>query len=76
METAQKVFRPDIYQQAAESLIAEGLMQPEDFPDFALETGIRPIDHTTFIDGHAFDATMPNAYLEQFSIGLKGTETP
>ncbi|MCH8530836.1 MAG: ABC transporter substrate-binding protein [Saccharospirillum sp.] len=76
METAQKVFRPDIYQQAAEALIAEGLMQPEDFPNFTQESGIRPNDHTTFIDGHVFDATAPNEYLEQFSIGLKGSETP
>jgi nitrate/nitrite transport system substrate-binding protein len=76
LETARKVFRADIYRQAAEALIADGLMQASDFPDFASETGIRPVSHTTFIDGARFDGRQPNAYLEQFEIGLKGEETP
>ena len=76
LETAKKVFRADIYQQAAEALIADGVMQASDFPDFATESGIRPVTHTTFIDGVSFDGNAPNAYLEQFEIGLKGEETP
>ena len=76
IETAKKVFRADIYQQAAEELIAEGKMSASDFPDFAAETGFRPVDHTTFIDANTFDGRSPNAYLEQFKIGLKGKETP
>jgi nitrate/nitrite transport system substrate-binding protein len=72
-ETAKKVYRPDIYRKAAEALIAEGRMKPEDFPDFATETGFRP-PQTQFIDGITFDGTKPNAYLEQFPIGLKGKD--
>ncbi|MBA4741656.1 MAG: ABC transporter substrate-binding protein [Azoarcus sp.] len=74
LETAKKVFRPDVYQQAAEELIAEGKMSAADFPDFATETGFRSVEHTTFIDGLAFDGKQPNAYIDQFKIGLKGSE--
>ncbi len=49
-------------------------MQPEDFPDFDAETGFRP-PQTEFIDGITFDGSKPNAYLEQFPIGLKGDDT-
>ncbi len=73
MEVAKKVYRPDIYRQAAEELIREGKMTPADFPDFDQETGFRP-PQTEFIDGIAFDGRKPNAYLEQFSIGLKGKQ--
>jgi nitrate/nitrite transport system substrate-binding protein len=71
LDTAKKVYRPDIYQQAAQALIAEGKMQAADFPDFASESGFRP-KSADFIDGVAFDGTQPNAYLEGFAIGLKG----
>ena len=73
METAKSVYRPDIYRQAAEALIAEGKMTPEDFPDFGAETGFRP-PQTEFIDDVTFDGTKPNEYLEKFSIGLKGDD--
>ena len=76
LDMAKKVFRPDIYRQAAESLIADGLMTAADFPDFASETGFRAPEATRFIDRITFDGRTPNAYLEQFSIGLKGTDTP
>ncbi|MGD8842894.1 MAG: CmpA/NrtA family ABC transporter substrate-binding protein [Gammaproteobacteria bacterium] len=72
-ETAKKVYRPDIYRKAAEELIAEGEMTAEDFPDFDAETGYRP-PQTKFIDGITYDGRKPNAYLEQFSIGLKGED--
>jgi len=71
VEVAKKVYRPDLYRQAAEALIAEGIMTPEDFPDFDSETGFRP-KQTGFIDGIDYDGTQPNAYLEQFAIGLQG----
>ncbi len=73
LEVARKVYRPDIYQKAAKELIAEGKMQPSDFPDFDQETGFRP-PQAEFIDGVTFDATHPNQYLEQFAIGLKGKD--
>jgi nitrate/nitrite transport system substrate-binding protein len=73
-DVAKSVYRPDIYRQAAEALIAEGLMQASDFPAFDKESGYRPAQ-SEFIDGKVFDGTQPNAYLEQFPIGLKGGET-
>ena len=73
MEMAKKVYRPDIYAQAAKLLIAEGKMEASDFPDFDKETGFRP-PQTQFIDGISYDGTKPNAYLQQFPIGLKGAE--
>jgi len=75
METAKKVYRPDIYAQAAQALIAEGKMKPGDFPDFAKETGYKP-PQTEFIDGITYDGRKPNAYLEKFKIGLKGKAKP
>lgn len=74
METAKSVFLPEVYQQAAKELIAEGKLKAEDFPDFAKETGFRSADATTFIDGKVFDGTKPNDYLKQFPIGLKGDD--
>ena len=71
VETARKVYRPDIYRTAAEDLIAEGEMSAADFPDFDSESGFKP-KQTGFIDGVDYDGSKPNAYLEQFSIGLKG----
>ena len=71
VETAKKVYRPDIYRTAAEDLIAEGEMSAADFPDFDSESGFKP-KQTGFIDGVDYDGSKPNAYLEQFSIGLKG----
>jgi nitrate/nitrite transport system substrate-binding protein len=56
---------------AAKELIAEGKVDAKDFPDFATETGFKP-PQTEFIDSITFDGTKPNAYLEQFPIGLKG----
>ena len=70
-EIAKKVYAPHIYQAAAESLIDDGLMSSSDFVDFDSETGFKA-PQGEFIDGHVFDGTKPNAYLEQFSIGLKG----
>jgi len=75
MEMAKKVYRPDIYAQAAKALIAEGKMSAADFPDLDKSDGFRPVEHTTFIDGIPFDGRKPNAYLEQFPIGLKGNDT-
>jgi nitrate/nitrite transport system substrate-binding protein len=72
-ETAKSVYRPDIYQKAAEALIAEGKLAAEDFPDFAKETGYRA-PQTEFIDGITYDGTKPNDYLKQFKIGLKGQD--
>lgn len=70
LETAKKVYRPDIYLAAAQALVAEGKAKASDFP---ADTGLQP-SKNFFIDHVAFDANKPNAYLEQFPIGLKGKQ--
>ena len=52
-------------------MIAEGKAKASDFPEFGTETGYKP-PQSEFIDGVTFDGSKPNAYLEQFKIGLKG----
>lgn len=75
LQTAKKVYRPDLYAAAAKELIAEGKLKASDFPDFDAETGFKPATDA-FIDGVRYDGHAPNAYLAQFKIGLKGNETP
>lgn len=65
---ARKVYRPDIYRDAANDLIASGDMQATDLPP-AESYGAPP---SQFIDGNVFDPAKPNAYLESFDIGTKG----
>ena len=74
MDIAKKVYRPDIYTQAAKSLIAEGKMSADEFPDFVSEDGFKP-PQSEFIDNITYDGRKPNAYLSQFPIGLKDGET-
>jgi nitrate/nitrite transport system substrate-binding protein len=70
-ETARRVYRPDLYLQAAGLLIDEGKATRADFP-FDTD-GYRP-PTAEFIDGIEYDGRRPNAYLERFPIGLKGTD--
>jgi nitrate/nitrite transport system substrate-binding protein len=70
IDMAKSVYRPDIYQKAAQSLIADKLVKAGDFPDFANETGFKPAQ-SDFIDNLEYDGTKPNAYINSFSIGLK-----
>jgi nitrate/nitrite transport system substrate-binding protein len=72
-DMAKKVFRPDVYAAAAKELIAEGKMQANDFPDLDQESGYRAPSNA-FIDGISYDGRKPNAYLQQFRIGLKDKE--
>jgi nitrate/nitrite transport system substrate-binding protein len=65
--TAKKVYRPEIYHQAANDLIATGKMQSGDLPD---TDGFKPAD-PDFIDGISFDARKPNDYLRQLKVGQK-----
>jgi nitrate/nitrite transport system substrate-binding protein len=71
-EMAQKIYRPDIYRDAAKLLIAEGFCTKSDFPDFDATDGFRPAT-TDFIDRKLFDAQKPNEYIQDFEIGLKGS---
>ena len=70
-ETARKVYRPELYRDAAAALVAEGKAKKEDFP--AETDGYRPAT-SEFIDGIEYDGHQPNAYLTKFKIGLKGDE--
>ena len=75
METAARVYRADIYEQAARSLIADGTLSASDFPDFDAENFQRP-HQGELIDGVPFTPRTPNAYIDSFEIGLKGAQTP
>ena len=70
-DVAKNVYLPDIYLQAAKLLVAEGKAKKEDFP-WSTDGYRAPTKE--FIDGLVFDGRKPNAYLESFAIGLKGTE--
>lgn len=69
-EVAQQVYRPDIYKQAAQSLIDDKLMSVTDFANVFTEDGYRS-PQTHFIDGIVYDGTKPNEYINKFTIGLK-----
>jgi nitrate/nitrite transport system substrate-binding protein len=69
-DLAAKVYRPDIYEKAAKSLIAEKIILASEFPDFSKETGYKP-PQQHFIDDIFYDGSKPNDYLKKFSIGLK-----
>jgi nitrate/nitrite transport system substrate-binding protein len=71
-DTAKQVYLPDIYLRAASMLIEEGRANKADFP-FGTD-GYRAAT-ADFIDGVEYDGRQPNAYLQKFAIGLKGSET-
>ena len=73
-DTAKQVYQPAIYRQAADELVAEGKAQASDFPP-AGEDGFRAPSNA-FIDGLTYDGHQPNAYLNQFKIGLKADSQP
>jgi nitrate/nitrite transport system substrate-binding protein len=70
LETAKKVYQPDIYMKAVKELLAEGKAKEADFPK---GDGFRA-PARDFIDGVAFDGRKPNAYVDSFKIGLKSKE--
>ncbi|MEM6972709.1 MAG: CmpA/NrtA family ABC transporter substrate-binding protein [Pseudomonadota bacterium] len=70
-EVARKVYRPDIYLEAARLLVDEGMSNEADFP---WDTDGYKAPQTEFIDEITFDGRQPNAYLEAFPIGLKGDQ--
>jgi nitrate/nitrite transport system substrate-binding protein len=71
MNIARKVYRTDIYEQAARSLIADGTLEASDFPEFDKDNFERP-HQGELIDGVPFTPRTPNAYINRFDIGLKG----
>ncbi len=66
-QTAQKVYRPDIWEKAAKLLVDEGKISSTDIPT----TDGYKTASGEFIDGVVFDGKKPNEYLTKFSIGNK-----
>jgi nitrate/nitrite transport system substrate-binding protein len=71
LDVAQQVYRPDIYLKAARLLVEDGHVAEADFP---WESDGFRAPQSEFIDGVTFDGRQPNAYLELFPIGLKGSQ--
>ncbi|MEM6932777.1 MAG: CmpA/NrtA family ABC transporter substrate-binding protein [Pseudomonadota bacterium] len=70
-EVAKKVYKPEIYLKAARMLVDDGLANEADFP---WDSDGYKDAQTEFIDDITYDGRKPNAYLEQFPIGLKGDQ--
>jgi nitrate/nitrite transport system substrate-binding protein len=70
-ETAKKVNRTDIYMKAAQLLIEDGKAKATDFP--MNSDGYRA-PWKSKLDGIEFDGKQPNAYVEKFDVGLKGSQ--
>ena len=72
LDEAKSVYRPDIYLEAAKSLIEDGEATKADFP-FGSD-GFRPATDD-FIDHVRYDGHTPNAYIDSLKIGLKDQDT-
>ena len=71
-DIAKKVYKPEIYKQAAELLLKEGKIAKSDVP---WESDGFKAPQSEFIDGVTYNGKQPNAYLSNFPIGLKANET-
>jgi nitrate/nitrite transport system substrate-binding protein len=71
LDTAKAAYRPDLYIEAAKSLVADGKAEATAFP---ASDGFRVYSRKA-IDGVAFDAHKPAAYAASFAIGLKSGQT-
>lgn len=71
LDTVKSVYRADLYDEAAQSLVAAGKAKAEDFPK---TDGFRVYARKA-IDGVPFDAHKPAAYAASFAIGLKPGQT-
>ena len=68
---AQSVFLSDLFLDAAQSLVDDGLAPRDAFPFDS--DGYRDVaDHA--IDGIPYDGRTPNAYIDSLPIGLKGEQ--
>ena len=67
LDTVKSVYRPDLYEEAAKSLVADGKASADQFPQ---SDGFRVYSRKA-IDGVVFDARKPAAYASSFTIGLK-----
>lgn len=71
LDTAKAVYRTDIYDAAAASLVADGKAPADAFPK---TDGFRVYTRKA-IDGVTFDPRKPAAYAAGFAIGLKDGQT-
>jgi nitrate/nitrite transport system substrate-binding protein len=67
METAMKIYKPEIWMKAAQLLVEEGKIPAADIP----ETDGFKVPTKDFIDGIEYDGKKPNEYLAKFKIGNK-----
>ncbi|HBM58391.1 MAG TPA: nitrate ABC transporter substrate-binding protein [Citreicella sp.] len=72
-DTAESVYRPDIYLQAARMLVDEGLAPEDGFP-WDSDGYKAPTPAADIIDAIPYDGRAPNAYLDSLPIGLKGAQ--
>ena len=70
-DIAKKVYKPEIYKQAAELLLKEGKIAKKDVP---WDSDGFKAPQTEFIDGITYNGKQPNAYLANFPIGLKANQ--
>ncbi len=73
IDVAKKVYRPDIYLQAARLLVDEGMANEADFP-WDSDGFKDPTPAADIIDGIPYDGSKPNAYIDSLPIGLKGAQ--
>ena len=69
-EIAKKVYRPDIYKQAVDELVADGTFKKSDFAAVYNTDGFRGVQDD-FMDGIPYDGSKPNDYIDSMKIGLK-----
>lgn len=67
-ETAKKIYRPDLYKQAAQLLVEDGLLESSEVPWDS--DGYKPATDE-FIDGKTYDGRKPLEYIDSFDIGNK-----
>lgn len=71
LDTVKAAYRPDLYMEAAQSLVAAGKARADAFP---ASDGFRSYTRPA-IDGIRFDPHKPAAYAAGFTIGLKDGQT-
>ena len=70
-DTAKKIYRPDLYMEAAKLLIEEENISADEIPG-ENETGYKPpTGKDIFIDGKVYDGRKPNEYIQSFKIKSK-----
>lgn len=66
-DTAEKIYKPEIYKEAAKLLVEEGFLAKDEVPE---TDGFKP-PTTEFIDGKLYDGKDPVGYINSFEIGIK-----